>query len=83
MECHNPPRRRNDKIQCCRLLSSISCEDPGRVVFQWTVRTNNDGAFGTNRVSLSGIGVEKKRGEEVAQPLTRRVAQKGKGSQKF
>ena len=41
-----------------------------------------DGANGPNRVSLSGLDVEKKRGED-APPVTRRVAQMAHGWRKF
>ena len=41
-----------------------------------------DDANGPNRVSLSGLDVEKKRGED-APPVTRRVAQLAHGWRKF
>ena len=41
-----------------------------------------DDANGPNRVSLSGLDVEKKRGED-APPVTRCVAQLAHGWQKF
>ena len=40
----------------------------------WTASSRVDDANGLNRVSLSGLDVEKKRGEDVP-PVTRNVAQ--------
>ena len=46
--------------------------------FWWTASATADNANGPNRVSLSGLDVEKKRGED-APPVTRRVAQMAHG----
>ena len=50
--------------------------------FWWTASATVDGANGPNRVSLSGLDVEKKHGAD-APPVTRRVAQMAHGWRKF
>ena len=50
--------------------------------FWWTASAIADDANGPNRVSLSGLDVEKKRGEDVP-PVTRSVAQMAHGWRNF
>ena len=50
--------------------------------FWWTMSTTPDGANVPNRKSLTGLYVEKLRGEG-SRPWTRCVAEMGHGSRKF
>ena len=50
--------------------------------FWWTASATADNANGPNRVSVSGLYVEKKRGED-APPVIRRVAQMAHGWRKL
>ena len=64
------------------LLLPFLMETSWRYDFWWTASARADDANGLNRVSLSGLDVEKKRGEDVP-PVTRSVAQMAHGWRKF
>ena len=68
MVSHEPARRQRGQIVCYLLPTPIS---RGDVLEAWFFR-----------VSLSGLDVEKKRGEDVP-PVTRIVAQMAYGWRKF
>ena len=82
MADHEPARRGKIQIVCCLLSTPISRGDVLEVWFWWTASAIADDANGPNRVSLSGLDVERKRGED-APSVTGRVAQMAHGWRKF
>ena len=77
-------QRGEGRVDLCvaYFLLPFLVETSKRYGFWWTASAIADGANGQNRVSLSGLDVEKKRGED-APPVTRRVAQMAHGWLKF
>ena len=82
MADHEPARRGKGQMACCLLFTLISRGDVLEVWFFWTANAIADDANGPNRSSLSGLDVEKKRGED-APPVARRVAQMAHGWRNF
>ena len=85
MVSHEPARRRRGQIVCCRLSTPISRGDVLEVWFLVDSKCKSarvDNANGSNCVSLTGLDVEKKRGED-APPVTGSVAQMAHGSESF
>ena len=66
------------KLCVAYFLLPFLVETSQRYGFWWTASAIADDANGPNCVSLSGLDVEKKRGED-APPVTRRVAQMAHG----
>ena len=77
-------QRGEERVKLCvaYFLLSFLVETSKRYGFWWTASATADNANGSNRVSLSGLGVEKKRGEG-ASPVTGRVAQMAHGWRNF
>ena len=76
-------QRGEGRVDLCvaYFYSRFSWRRPRGMVW-WTASATADDANGPNRVSLSGLDVEKKRGED-APPVTRRVAQMAHGWRKL
>ena len=81
MVSHEPAMRHWGQIVCYLLPTPISRGDVLEAWFLVDSKCKSD-ANGPNRVSLSGLDVEKKRGEDVP-PVTRSVAQMAHGWRKF
>ena len=72
MADYEPARRRKCQIVCCLLSTLISRGDVLEIWFLMDSKCNIRRCQWSKRVSLSGLGVEKKSGEDAPRDQTRR-----------